>query len=53
MDLNQIRQTIEEGNAKFCEEFHQGNAGAIAALYTEDAILLPPNHDMLKGKQGI
>ena len=53
MDLSQIRQTIGEGNTKFGEAFLQGNAGAVAALYTDDAILLPPNHDILKGKQGI
>ena len=53
MDLDQIRQTIGEGNAKFGEGFHRGDAAAVAALYTEDALLLPPNLDTIKGKQGI
>ena len=53
MDLDQIRQTIGEENAKFGEGFRQGDAAAIAGLYTEGAILLPPNLDTIKGKQGI
>ena len=53
MDLSQIHPAIEEGNAKFGESFRQGDSGAIAALYTEDAILLPPNLDMIQGKEGI
>jgi uncharacterized protein (TIGR02246 family) len=53
MDLDQIRQAIGQGNAKFGDGFHQGDAAAVAALYTEDATLLPPNLDTIKGKQGI
>jgi ketosteroid isomerase-like protein len=53
MDLSQIRPLIEEGNAKFGEAFRQGDSGALAALYTGEAILLPPNLDMIQGKEGV
>ena len=48
-----IRQAIEEGNAKFGEVVRKGDGAAIAALYTEDATLLPPDSDMIKGRGGI
>ena len=53
MDLDQIRPLIDEGNAKFGEAFRQGDPGALAALYTEDSILLPPNMDMVQGKESV
>ena len=53
MDLNQISLSIQEGNAKFGEGFRQGNPGAVAELYTDEAVLLPPNFNMIKGKEGI
>lgn len=53
MDLEHIRLAIEEGNKKFGEGFRQGNAGMVAELYTDEATLLPPNLDTIKGKEGI
>ena len=53
MDLVQTRKAIEEVNLKFGEAFRQGDSAAIANLYTDDGILLPPNSDVIKGKQGI
>jgi uncharacterized protein (TIGR02246 family) len=53
MDLSQIRPLIEEGNAKFGEAFSQGDPGALAEFYTDDAILLPPNSETIQGKEGI
>lgn len=53
LDLAQVRKSIEEVNAKFVEAFKQGDATAVAALYTEDATLLPPNSDLVQGKEGI
>jgi len=52
-NLAQIRKAIEDGNAKFGEAVRQGDGAAIAALYTEDATLLPPDSEMIKGKTGI
>lgn len=53
LDLAQVQKAIEEANLKFGEAFRQADAAAVAALYTDDAILLPPNSDMIRGKQGI
>jgi uncharacterized protein (TIGR02246 family) len=53
MDVAQVRKAIEEGNVKFGEAVRQGAGVAIAALYTEDATLLPPDSEMIKGKTAI
>jgi uncharacterized protein (TIGR02246 family) len=53
MDLTQIRHAIEEGNAKFGKAVRKGDGAAIAALYAEDATLLPPDSNMIKGRGGI
>ena len=53
LDLAQVRETIEAANLKFGEAVRQGDAAALAALYTDDAIILPPNSDMIQGRQGI
>ena len=44
---------IEEGCLKFGEAVRQGDAAALAALYTDDATLLPPDSEMIQGRQGI
>jgi uncharacterized protein (TIGR02246 family) len=33
--------------------YNAGDAAAIAALYTEDGVMMPPNAEMAKGKQAI
>ncbi len=53
MDMGLVRQAIEEANLKFGEAVRMGDASALAALYTEDARLLPPNSEMIGGRQGI
>ena len=53
MDLAQVRQLIEEGHVKFSEAVRSGDATALASLYTEDAMLLPPNSPMIKGREGV
>jgi uncharacterized protein (TIGR02246 family) len=53
MDLIQVRKAIEEGNAKFGNAVRKGDGAAIAALYTEDATLLPPDSEAIKGRAGI
>jgi ketosteroid isomerase-like protein len=39
----EVRKAIEKANLKFGEGLRRGDAVAVAALYTDDAILLPPN----------
>jgi ketosteroid isomerase-like protein len=48
-----LRKAIEANNKAFVESFNQGNAGAIAEMYTSDALLLPPNNPIIVGHQGI
>jgi uncharacterized protein (TIGR02246 family) len=53
MDLAQVRQAIEANNLKFGDAVRMGDASVLAALYTEDAKILPPNSDMITGSEGI
>jgi uncharacterized protein (TIGR02246 family) len=53
MDVEKVRVAIEEGSLKVGEVVRQGDAAALAALYTDDATLLPPDSEMIQGKQGI
>jgi uncharacterized protein (TIGR02246 family) len=53
MDLAQVRQSIEEANVRFGEAARLGDATALAMLYTEDARILPPNSEMIQGREGI
>lgn len=48
-----VRNAIEEANVKFCEEIRNGDAAGLAALYTEDAVLLPPNSEKIQGRKGV
>jgi uncharacterized protein (TIGR02246 family) len=49
----EVRKAVEKANLEFAESFRKGDAAGVAALYTEDAVLLPPNSDMVRGRQGI
>ena len=51
--MSNVRAEVEKGNAKFSEAFEQGNAEAIALLYTQDAIVFPPGSEMVKGREAI
>lgn len=53
MDLAQVRQAIEEANIKFGEAARAGDAATLVSLYTEDARLLPPNSEMIQGREGV
>ncbi len=49
----QARAEIEAVNEEFIAALNGGDAAGIAALYTEDAILLPPNSEMLEGREAV
>ena len=53
MDMAQVRQSIEEANVKFGDAVRAGDAAALANLYAEDARLLPPNSEMIQGREGV
>ncbi len=49
----EARAAIEAANAKFTKAFEAGDANGVASLYTPDAIVLPPDHEMVKGRRAI
>ena len=48
-----VRAAIERLGTRFAEAYASGDARAVAAFYTEDAIAFPPGGDMVKGRQAI
>jgi len=51
--VRDVRQAVEASNAKWMAAFNQGDAAAVAAVYTDNATLMPPNSEMIEGRQGI
>jgi uncharacterized protein (TIGR02246 family) len=51
--LAQSKATIEKLNDVWTAAFNKGDAAAVAALYTEDAYVLPPGSAMVKGRAAI
>jgi uncharacterized protein (TIGR02246 family) len=49
----QDKGEIEKLNSRFAELFNKGDAAGVAALYTDDAVVLPPGAGILKGKSDI
>jgi len=52
-NTEEVRAAIAAIDKKFMEDVNRGDAAAGAATYTDDAILMPPNHSPLEGKQAI
>lgn len=50
---NDILNTIAAANDKFMANFKSGDAASLAALYTEDGQVLPPNSDFVTGHEAI
>jgi uncharacterized protein (TIGR02246 family) len=48
-----VRAAIEQAGVRFAEVYASGDAKAVAAFYTEDAIAFPPGGEMVKGRQAI
>jgi len=51
--LAQNKAAIEKLNDVWTAAFKKGDAAAVAALYTEDAYVLPPGSAMVKGRAAI
>src|SRR5258705_3557146 len=51
--LAQGKATIQKLNDQLEQAYNSGNSGSVAAMYTEDAILLPPGHPVVRGRQAI
>ncbi len=53
LDMEQVRAAVEQANLKLAEALRQGDAAGLAAVYTEDATLMPNEADVIKGRAGI
>ncbi len=51
--LAQSKATIQQLNDKWAAAFNKGDAAAVAAMYAEDAYVLPPGGEMVKGRSAI
>jgi uncharacterized protein (TIGR02246 family) len=49
----QSKAEMQKLNDKWAEAFNKGDAAAVAAMYTEDAYLLPAGAEMVKGRSAI
>jgi uncharacterized protein (TIGR02246 family) len=49
----QSRAIIQKADDKWAEAFNKGDAAAVAAMYTEDAYVLPAGAEMMKGRSAI
>lgn len=47
------RQAIETAVRRYVTASNQGDAQALADLYSEDAVLLPPDHEPVRGREAI
>jgi len=48
-----VHKAIVEANERFMAAFNNGDAAALAALYTEESQVLPPNSDFVRGRQAV
>jgi len=53
VDVSVTREAIVAAEQVFQNTFNRGDAAGVAAQYTDDGQLLPPNSDILTGKQAI
>ncbi len=51
--MEEVSDAIKAINQKFMAAVKRGDTAALAALYTGDARLLPPNHQPVSGTQAI
>jgi uncharacterized protein (TIGR02246 family) len=51
--LAQSKAAIQKLNDEWAAAFNKGDAAAVAAMYAEDAYVLPPGGEMVKGRSAI
>ena len=51
--MENAQAAIKTMNQKFMDAFKRGDAAGIAALYTDEAKLLPPGNQMTTGREAI
>jgi uncharacterized protein (TIGR02246 family) len=53
MEIDAVRKSVDEGNRKFCAAAGRKDFAGMAALYTNDAKVLPPDAPIVTGKKAI
>ncbi len=48
-----VREAIQEADRKFMALYKQGDCAGVAALYSEDPVLMPPGMDIIRGKEAV
>ena len=51
--MGNIREKIDAANKAFVESFNRGDLYDAMNVYTEDATILPPNAEIMKGRDNI
>jgi uncharacterized protein (TIGR02246 family) len=49
----QVKSEIQRVDDQFSAAFNKGDAAGVADKYTDDAVVLPPGQDMVRGKKNI
>jgi uncharacterized protein (TIGR02246 family) len=49
----QDKAAIQQLNDRLAEAFNTGDAAGVAAMYTQDAVVLPPGMEMIRGRDDI
>lgn len=52
-DSSEMRAVIKAANDEFMTAFNSGDAAGLAALYTEDGQLMPPNAGSMTGRKAV
>ena len=52
-DIDRARSHIDEQNKKYMEFYNNGDASGVADLHVDEAIVMPPHIDLVKGKEAI
>jgi len=52
-DTASVRAAIEAANAKFLEAFKRGDKAGLIANYADDAVLMMPNEEAWRGRDGL
>ena len=48
-----VHAAVKSSNGNFSDAFGRGDVAAVAALYSQDGMLLPPGTEMAKGRKAI
>jgi ketosteroid isomerase-like protein len=47
------KETVQKEATKFAEAFNRGDMAAVASMYTDGAYLMPPQAEMIRGRDNI